>query len=326
MTKRSSIVGSLGLAALCLAFSAGADERILVVLPPVFEQGAPIAGTVARDCNVEQLIGSRMVEGLAKRFSSVGEIQHPDGAGNQRYLLLKIQSVLGVGGGNWSGAKAITIRVDLYDNAKLAETQVFSRNSRGGVLGGVSGTCPIMDRIAKQLGEDAAKWVARSSMAATAAPPAFLVQFPAVLDNPSARGQAVNCAVETMVSSQVFQEIRKRYREVGQTQDAVQGSARSLRMTILSIKGSLGAGMEMSVRGEVLQDAKVLGSKVFVGETPAQDIVKGGTFCYFAEHAAAIVGRDIAAWLFTRKGEPQDPAPEQPVQAAPDAQAEKAKQ
>jgi len=67
---------------------------------------------------------------------------------------------LGVGGGAWSGPKAITVNADLLDaSGKVIRHTKINRWSMGGMFGGFKGTCSILDRSAAAIGKDLSRWV-----------------------------------------------------------------------------------------------------------------------------------------------------------------------
>ena len=78
---------------------------------------------------------------------------------------VSIIDVMGVGGGAWSGPKAISIRVDLMKGGKVLRTTRLTRTTNGGVFGGFTGTCAMLERDSAVLGKDVAKWVASESYA-----------------------------------------------------------------------------------------------------------------------------------------------------------------
>lgn len=147
----------LALAA-CLAAPASAADRLLVQVPAVLGPGAPIAEAVRAQCAVESLVGNFVLKEVGLRTTAV-PIESASYEGPEPFLRLTLLSVHGVGGGSWSGAKSVSLRVELMEQGRSVSSMVFNRNSRGGVLGGVSGTCPIFERIAIVLGRDVANWV-----------------------------------------------------------------------------------------------------------------------------------------------------------------------
>lgn len=145
--------------ALCLSFASHANEGILVQVPAVLDSGAPIAESVKRECGVESLVGNHVFQKVSESFGGTGLLPEGENTGPGKVLQLTILSVQGMGGGSWSGSKAVTIRAQLSENGKAVGATVLRRRSRGGMLGGLSGTCPIIERIAIALGQDVAKWL-----------------------------------------------------------------------------------------------------------------------------------------------------------------------
>jgi len=155
-----------GIVALCISQASNADERIAVVVPAVLGPDAPIGEAVKRECAVESHIGNQVFQRVSEKFPGAGEIRSPGQAEPESFILnVTILSVLGAGGGGWSGSKSISIRAEVSQNAKVVATTVLNRQSGGGVFGGVSGTCAIMDRIAVALGRDVAAWLLGQMMA-----------------------------------------------------------------------------------------------------------------------------------------------------------------
>ncbi len=147
-------------AALFIAGTGAAQEKIAVVVPAVLDPAAPIAEGVRQQCNVQTSVGTQVFERVSQRFPGAAQVQDaskapPDAA----VLKVTLISVLGEGGGSWSGRKSMTIRAELLQGTKLILANTLSRQSGGGMLGGVSGTCAIMDRIAEALGRDVGAWL-----------------------------------------------------------------------------------------------------------------------------------------------------------------------
>jgi hypothetical protein len=141
------------------AFGVQAQEKLLVQVPALLDAGAPITESVRRDCDVEGKVGEHVFEKVGAKVPTAERLADPRKAGGARLLKVTIINVLGVGGGAWSGSKAITIRVDLEQNSKVHASKVLTRQSGGGAFGGMKGTCSIMERIAVALGSDVASWV-----------------------------------------------------------------------------------------------------------------------------------------------------------------------
>jgi hypothetical protein len=142
-----------------LSFIAQAEEKLFVQVPAVLAPDAPITPSVKRECAVELLLGNHVFEQVNQRLGTAVQLQDITQAGSDKVLSLTLLDVYGVGGGNWSGAKAITLKVELSQGGKVLATKILRRSSRGGIFGGMSGTCPIFERTAIALGKDVARWI-----------------------------------------------------------------------------------------------------------------------------------------------------------------------
>ena len=136
-----------------------AGDRLLVQVPAVLDPAAPIARSVKNGCGVELLVGHHVFKRVSEHLGGVSQIEDPGQAGQEKVLQLTLLNVQGVGGGGWSGPKEIMMRADVMQSGRKIETAVFVRRSNGGVFGGISGTCPIMERIAVALSKDVATWL-----------------------------------------------------------------------------------------------------------------------------------------------------------------------
>jgi hypothetical protein len=147
---------------LCLAAGLPAiahAEGLLVQVPAVLDPTAPITGRVQSECGVPQLVGNHVLSQVGQRQPDVRAAAVAPAGSPDPMLSLTLLSVHGVGGGGWSGPKSISVRAELVENGKSLAVNVLHRNSRGGVMGGVSGTCAIFERIAEALGKDVANWL-----------------------------------------------------------------------------------------------------------------------------------------------------------------------
>jgi len=147
-------------AAVLIAGAAAAQEKIAVLVPALLDPGAPIGEAVKRECNVETNVGRQVLERVSQRFPGTPQIENEkQAAPNTPVLRLTLTSVLGAGGGSWSGNKSMTVRAEVLQGSNVEMANTFTRSSGGGMMGGLTGTCAIMDRIAVALGQDVARWL-----------------------------------------------------------------------------------------------------------------------------------------------------------------------
>ena len=285
------------------ALAASAQERLQVLAPAVYAPDAPVAESL-RGCNVDGLVASQLVEKLNEHFPGTTGVQQMQGNAGKT-VSLTILSLQGAGGGAWSGAKSVTLRADIVLGGTKVASQTFVRNSRGGVLGGVSGSCPIVEKIAATLAADVAAWVARGAGVAAAADNGskLLVQMPALLDPGVQIKQAIrqDCDVPAKFALLAFDRVGKRRQDVLQVENPDPAAAGTiLRLTIVkfSVEG-IGEAMEgqtVAVRADMLRESKVQTSRVF--ERGGASFAIGGTTCEYVERIAQRVGDDVAKWIW----------------------------
>jgi len=95
----------LGIAALCMAHASIAQEKIAVLVPAVLDPSAPIEDSVKRECNVEGMIGNEVFQRVSERYPGTAQFQNPGQAGDGYVLKVTITSVVGAGGGAWTGKR-----------------------------------------------------------------------------------------------------------------------------------------------------------------------------------------------------------------------------
>jgi len=137
---------------------AQAQEKILVQTPAILDANAGVGDAIKRDCSLESLMGSHAFESVSKKFPGSARVEKAEGA-QGKVLKLTIISVVGAGGGAWSGPKSMTVRADLVESGKVVATTTKSRTSGGGAFGGMKGTCQIFERVMTTLGSDVAAWL-----------------------------------------------------------------------------------------------------------------------------------------------------------------------
>jgi hypothetical protein len=148
------------IAVLCIAPHARAQEQIAVAVPAIFDAAGAIGENVKRECAMEDKVAEEVFQRVSERFPGTGKAQSSGPfAPSDTVLRITILGMHGAGGGSWSGGKSMSIRAELLHDAKVVHSTVLTRNSRGGVFGGMTGTCSIMERIAVALGRDVAAWL-----------------------------------------------------------------------------------------------------------------------------------------------------------------------
>ena len=128
--------------------------------PVSYHPSAGVDETVRSECQPEAMLVKHVGNQL-KRLYRTDNVLVSKGAEapGSPVLRLQITHVLGVGGGAWSGPKAITVSAELLGNDGEIRRTKINRWSVGGMWGGFKGTCTILDRCAVSIGKDLARWV-----------------------------------------------------------------------------------------------------------------------------------------------------------------------
>ncbi|HET6827747.1 MAG TPA: hypothetical protein VFH35_03635 [Ramlibacter sp.] len=161
---------------LLLPLPALAAETLLVEVPARLDKSAPITEAARMECQIPALVGNHVLGDLQARMGmGVSALQGAEPASG-KVLRLTVLSARGVGGGSWSGPKFLTVRADLVEGGKVLGGFTAHRGSRGGMWGGMTGTCPIFERIAVALGKDIGSWAATAVWHGTFTPPSMVEQ------------------------------------------------------------------------------------------------------------------------------------------------------
>lgn len=133
-----------------------------------FKHGISVRQAVRRECHLEDKLASFIHHNAgAYHLNIVQGDNHGKSDSSGRILNIEIIAVRGAGGGAWSGAKMVAIEGSLKDHGKVIANFVGSRSSGGGAFGAYKGTCSILGRTIKALGQDVASWLQHPVMGAS---------------------------------------------------------------------------------------------------------------------------------------------------------------
>ena len=142
------------------ATAVAASQSVVLETPITYAPGAEVVERVKTECHIEDMLANHVGEVLRKRNKgSAGTIESGVDPSGAKVLKLQISHVLGIGGGAWTGPKAITVMADLVEDGKVVRHTKVNRWSVGGFWGAFKGTCSILDRSAIVIAKDMARWV-----------------------------------------------------------------------------------------------------------------------------------------------------------------------
>ncbi|KVL83949.1 hypothetical protein [Burkholderia stagnalis] len=139
------------------ASSAFAANPVLLETPVTYAPDASVIKQVRDECHIEDLLTHRVGDVLRRNNRKGNGLLASEA--DATTLRLQIMNVFGVGGGAWSGPKALTVSADLLEGGKVVRHTTVKRWSIGGIWGGFKGTCSILDRTAIFISKDLGRWV-----------------------------------------------------------------------------------------------------------------------------------------------------------------------
>jgi hypothetical protein len=146
-----------GGAACLIAGAAAAQEKIAIIMPALLGPDAPIGEAVKRECNVQVNVGVQVFQHVSQRLPGTVQVDDAKEAAPDRLVLkLTLTSVLGAGGGSWSGSKSMTLRGELLKGPEVVMANTWTRAVKSMRL---RGTCEMMNLVAVALGKDVGQWV-----------------------------------------------------------------------------------------------------------------------------------------------------------------------
>ena len=125
-----------------------------------FAEDSGASDDIKNECKFE----TRLPEYLkkeAKRTFDVVLSKEPLEDAEGKTLSLTIANMYGLGGGAWSGSKSAIVTGELKENGEVIASMSLRRHS---IMGMAPGTCSILKRISKKMGEDIAEWLEEPTM------------------------------------------------------------------------------------------------------------------------------------------------------------------
>jgi hypothetical protein len=131
----------------------------LLETPVEYASDASVVDSVRTECKLENMLAEDIGHALAEANKGAGTIDAKGDPAGKPVLRTRISFVLGVGGGGWTGPKAITVKVKLLENGQVSREGKLTAWSTGGAFAAFKGTCDILRRCSREIGEQLAEWV-----------------------------------------------------------------------------------------------------------------------------------------------------------------------
>ena len=148
-----------------LAGSAVAADTITMAKPVPYADDAMIAGKIKKECDIQNQLAAyteeyaREEQKLSVKFA---DSVQKDSAG--MVLDVHIKDAVSAGNPFIGHRKSTLIAGTLYRDGEVVGNFIGRRNSMGGAFGGYKGSCSVLGRTVKALGQDIAKWLKSPTM------------------------------------------------------------------------------------------------------------------------------------------------------------------
>jgi hypothetical protein len=150
----------LTLAMLALVFSASASAQALQVQRPVpYSEDGDIADNIKQECKINEQLADFIQEYAKKNGIAVSFTDGPVDTGAGRVLDVRITNAISMGNAFMGHQKGTTVAGTLYENGQKVASFKARRHSMGGAFAGYKGSCSVLGRTVKTIGEDIAGWL-----------------------------------------------------------------------------------------------------------------------------------------------------------------------
>lgn len=125
-----------------------------------FAEDSGVSDNVKRECKLESRF-PKYVKDYAKKHTDVVLSNELLEGVEGKVLYLEFEHVFAPGGGGYSGAKSVSVVGELRENGEVIGSLTAERNAHFGMT---PGTCSMLKRAVKKLGQDVGNWLASPTM------------------------------------------------------------------------------------------------------------------------------------------------------------------
>ena len=148
-------LAAAGLMAASVAASAG--ETLYMPLKFSYAATSNARQAIRDECHLESKLAHFVQQYAGGVFDQIKTADSAPAKG--KYLKVEITNIHAPGGGAFSGSKSVMVRGSLLADGKTKASFQGMRISGGGAFAAFKGTCDILGRDVKALGQDIAIWL-----------------------------------------------------------------------------------------------------------------------------------------------------------------------
>ena len=127
-----------------------------------FADDSGVTDAIRDECEFDTRV-PEYIKKESKRSVDVVLSDKPLEEAGGKVLFLEVSNIFGLGGGVFSGSKSAIVSGELKENGEVIGSMSVRRHS---IMGMMPGTCSILKRISKAIGEDVAEWLKEPTMGA----------------------------------------------------------------------------------------------------------------------------------------------------------------
>ena len=135
-------------------------DTVTIAKSVPFAEDSEVSDDVREECKFATQL-PQYIKKEAKRKVDVELSADPLENAEGKVLFLETTNVYAPGGGGFSGSKSAIVSGELKEDGEVIGSITARRHT---LIGMMPGTCSMMKRIAKKLGEDIAVWLAEPTM------------------------------------------------------------------------------------------------------------------------------------------------------------------
>lgn len=128
-----------------------------------YTPGNTIADNIKQECDLTRQLADFIKESAVEKGLELRGVDVLDTSGPGNVLKIEITRAMSLGNAFIGHRKSTSVKGELYDNGKLLASFTGARNSGGGVFAGFKGSCSVLGRTVKVLGEDITAWLKQPS-------------------------------------------------------------------------------------------------------------------------------------------------------------------
>ena len=150
------------LAILILAMAAVAQAKDVITISQFtpFAEDSGATDNVKEECEMEERL-PKYLKSEAKKVADIVFTTEPLDSVEGKVLFMEITHVFAPGGGGYSGSKNVEVEGELRENGEVIASFTVDRSA---LFGMTPGTCSMLKRVSKKIGEDLAEWLEAPEM------------------------------------------------------------------------------------------------------------------------------------------------------------------